>query len=155
MSAVTRALALALLVGASACASSPDPTTQPTAQVCASDPRVTAFKVGVEATASTGAMKVAIETADPTHVVQGVNTWTLRITDPQGAPLDGLTVAVKPVMPDHGHGSSTIPQITALGGGRYRASAISLPMRGVWNVAIVVTGAVNDSATFTFCVDGA
>lgn len=136
-----------------ACSAS-DATTPPAAQVCATDPRVSAFKLGIESTSPTKAVRVSIVSATPAYVIQGVNEWTLAITDGAGAPLDGLTVAVKPVMPDHGHGSSTVPVVTPLGGGRYRAAGISLPMRGVWNVAIAVTGAVNDSVTFTFCVDG-
>ena len=115
---------------------------------------MSAFKLGIESASSANAMRMRIVSATPTYVIQGVNDWTLAITDGAGAPLDGLTVAIKPVMPDHGHGSSTVPVVTPLGTGQYRATGISLPMRGVWNVSVAATGAVNDSVTFTFCVDG-
>lgn len=146
-----RSAAVGLLLVA--CSAS-DPATPPAAQVCAADPRVSAFKVGIESVSSAKTMRVRIASATPTWVVQGVNEWTLAITDGSGAPLDGLTISIKPVMPDHGHGSSTVPVVTPLGAGQYRATGISLPMRGVWNVTINATGAVNDSVTFTFCVDG-
>lgn len=137
-----------------ACSAGDPATAPPTAKVCAADPRVSAFTIGIESASPAKAMRVRIVSASPTAVTQGTNDWTLAITDGGGAPLDGLTVAVKPVMPDHGHGSSTVPVVTSLGGGQYRATGISLPMRGVWNVTVAATGAVNDSATFTFCVDG-
>ncbi|CAN5334430.1 hypothetical protein BH09MYX1_BH09MYX1_17180 [soil metagenome] len=136
------------------CASTPDATPQPTAQVCASDPRVSAFKLGIESAGTGGALHVSIVSATPAWVVQGVNDWTLDVTDGSGAPRDGLTLTVKPFMPDHGHGSSTVPQVTTMGGGRYHVTGISLPMRGVWDVTVAASGALNDAVVFTFCVDG-
>lgn len=152
MSAV-RIACLALTICA-ACSTGGEATPPPTAKFCAGDPRVAAFAIGATSTGAANAMKVTLSAAQPSAIVQGVNDWTFDVASPAGAPLDGLTLAVKPTMPDHGHGSSTIPTVTALGGGRYRATGISLPMRGVWSIAIVATGAVNDAATFNFCVDG-
>ena len=149
-----RTAALALVLALAACsgddASSPPPATK----FCAADPRVSNFALGATTTSAAGAMKVTLTAATPTGITQGTNEWTLLVATPTGTPLDGLALAVKPTMPDHGHGSSVVPTVTALGGGRYRVSELSLPMRGVWSIAIAATGSVNDSATFTFCVDG-
>ena len=121
---------------------------------CASDPRVEAFSLGLQSVGA-GGTKVAIESATPSVVQQGLNEWTVSIHDASGAPVDG-TVTITPYMPDHGHGSPTLATITPKGGGDYDISGINLSMRGVWQITIAVQSAtVSDSAVFTFCVDGA
>ena len=146
-------LALLGLLLTSACTTQVDPPA-PTPAFCASDPRVQAFHLGLEAACVGGQCRVRIVEATPSPVVQGLNDWTLVVEDPSGKPLDGATLSIKATMPDHGHGSPTITQIAPLGSGRYRVTGINLAMRGVWLVPIVVTGTVNDQASFTFCVDG-
>lgn len=147
-------LGIAVLLLLTACSSGATTSPPPATKFCAADPRVSSFGIGTTATGAAGTMKVELTGATPSDIAQGTNEWTLLVTSPTGAPLDGLTLAVKPTMPDHGHGSSVVPTVTALGGGRYRASELSLPMRGVWSIAVQATGSVNDSATFVFCVDG-
>ena len=136
-----------------ACGSGSTSTEPPAPSFCASDPRVAAFSIGLQATPTAGNVHVRITAAEPARVVQGQNDWTVAISS-NDAPIDGLPVTVKPQMPDHGHGSSTIPTVTALGGGLYRVSAITMPMRGVWTITFQVSGAIVGAATFTLCVDG-
>jgi hypothetical protein len=98
---------------------------------------------------------ISIASATPTVVQQGLNDWTVAIHDPQGAPVDG-TVTIAAFMPDHNHGSPTPATVTPQGNGQYDISGINLSMRGVWTITIsVASPTINDSATFTFCVDGA
>jgi hypothetical protein len=144
-----RALAVAALA-LLACSS---PSGAPPA-FCASDPRVEAFSLGLTSTGSAGA-SFEIESATPSVVQQGLNEWTVAVHDSSGAPVDGA-LGEKAWMPDHGHGSPTLPTITAKGGGEYDVSGINLSMRGVWQITLSITSpTVSDAAVFTFCVDGA
>jgi len=145
--------ALPWLLLASACTSSVA-TPAPPPAFCASDPRVQAFQLGLQSACVGGLCRVRVVEATPASVVQGLNDWTLVLEDPEGKPIDGATLSIKPTMPDHGHGSPTITQIAPLGGGRYRATGINLAMRGVWIVPVVASGPVNDQASFILCIDG-
>jgi len=103
---------------------------------------------------ATGA-SFSITSANPSVVQQGLNDWIVAVHDTSGAPVDG-TLTILPFMPDHGHGSPTNATITPQGGGVYDVSGINLSMRGVWQITLTIaSSAVNDSAVFTFCVDGA
>ena len=120
---------------------------------CASDPRVEAFDVPLLAKGAAGA-SVVIESGTPAVVQQGLNEWIVKITDASGNPADG-TVTVVSSMPDHGHNSPTPATITDNGNGEYDIAGINLSMRGVWTITISIASAsLDDSATFTFCVDG-
>jgi hypothetical protein len=121
---------------------------------CASDPRVESFTLGMDSVGTDGAA-FSITSANPSVVQQGLNDWTVNVHDTSGAPVDG-TLTITPFMPDHGHGAPTIATITPKGDGSYDVSGINLSMRGVWQITITIASAtVNDSAVFTFCVDGA
>ena len=94
-----------------------------------------------------------IQTATPALVQEGDNNWTVAITDSSGAPVEG-TVSIVSAMPDHNHDSPTPATITAKGNGIYEIDAINLVMGGVWTMTIsIASPTLNDSATFTFCVD--
>ncbi len=134
-----------MLVG---CSSSSAP-----AAFCASDPRVESFSLGLASKGVAGA-SFSIVGATPSVVQQGLNEWTVTVTDAKGAPVDG-TVTLASLMPDHNHGSPTQATITAKGNGQYDIAGINLSMRGVWTVTITIASAsLNDNAAFTFCVDG-
>jgi hypothetical protein len=141
-------LALVGFVVLAAC-SSP----QPVAAFCAADPRVETFSVGMSGTGAAGA-SVQIEAAIPAVVQQGLNEWTVLVHDESGNAVDG-TLSVSSIMPDHNHGSPTLPTVTPKGSGTYDVAGINLSMRGVWQVTLSIAGAsLNDTVTFTFCVDG-
>lgn len=139
------AFLLLVLVGCS--------STQPAPSICASDPRVETFTPGLTKNGPAGAA-FTILSATPSAVSQGLNDWNVRVRDAGGTPIVGaLTIAS--VMPDHGHGSPTVPTITANGDGTYAISGINLSMRGVWQVTLTIASSqMNDSASFDFCVDG-
>jgi hypothetical protein len=108
-----------------------------------------------------GTINVRLVSATPAPPIKGNNAWTLEVTDASGAPLDGLTLTVKPYMPDHRHGSSITPQVAAAGHGTYDVTLLNLGMPGIWTVTFDVAAAgstgdagATDSATFTFCIAG-
>jgi hypothetical protein len=57
-------------------------------------------------------------------------------------------------MPHHGHGTSQ-PSLTPNADGTYTIDGLYLYMVGLWEVVLSAkAGAVTDTATFAFCVDG-
>jgi hypothetical protein len=134
-----------------ACLSCSTPAPAPAA--CANDPRVETLTPGLTSNGPAGAA-FTILSATPSAVQQGLNDWSVRVRDASGTPLAG-TLTLKSIMPDHGHGSPTIATITPNGDGTYAISGINLSMRGVWQITLTIAASsVNDSASFTFCVDG-
>lgn len=130
--------------------------TQPEA-ACAKDPRTVPYAVGVEAKATDGALTVQFVDASPAPPTKGNNTWTVKLLDAAGKPVNGATIVTKPYMPDHAHGSSIKPESTAKGAdGTYEITPVNLFMPGVWQITFTVTapGGMADSAVVTFCVDG-
>ena len=113
--------------------------------VCSGTPAVR-YAPGISVLSASGAYRVAIETAStdqasgapvPTAAI-GYDTFTLAVTSvadggagsDAGTPApDGLTMATPPIggsgepadpyMPQHGHGASTVPTVTAQGGGAF------------------------------------
>jgi len=144
-------VALAFVLLACGACSSSSPSTVSAAS-CANDPRVEAFSVPLSAKGASGT-NIVIQNATPTMVQEGMNDWTVSITDSNGAPVDG-TVTIVAAMPDHGHDSPTPATITSKGNGAYEIDAINLVMSGVWAITIsIASPTLNDSATFTFCID--
>jgi hypothetical protein len=127
------------------------------ASVCAGDPRATPYAVGLSAKATDGAFAVTFVDAMPAPPTKGENVWTVKISDGSGGPVTGATVTVNPFMPDHGHGSSIVPQVTPMGtDGTYAVSLLDLFMPGIWQVTFDIAPASGptDTVVFTFCVDG-
>ncbi len=124
--------------------------------ICADDPRVEPYAVGLSAEAPDG-ITVTMMDASPAPPAKGNNAITIQIADKDGNPLSGVDVSFKAYMPDHGHSSSIIPDVTEQGGGKYKLSPINLFMPGVWELTFGVTapGApMTSNALFTLCIDG-
>lgn len=79
-----------------------------------------------------------------------MHRWVIRITTPQGTPVDGAAISVDGGMPQHGHGLPTAPKVSAqLGEGRYRVEGMKFNMPGWWVVNFAVEGpAGSDTVTF-------
>jgi hypothetical protein len=160
MVALRFAAALALALTACSSTSSGGGSTGGTTtetSICAGDPRATSYTVGLSAKATDGAYAVTFVDAMPAPPTKGDNTWTVKITDSAGNPVDGATVTAKPFMPDHAHGSSITPQVTPMGtDGTYEVTLLDLFMPGIWQVTLTITPASGaaDNVVFTFCVDG-
>lgn len=132
-------------------------TTTTKASVCADDARATPYADGLRATSKDGAVAVRLVSADPKPPAKGANALVIAVEDAEGAALAGATVALKPFMPDHGHGASVTPVVAAgATPGRYDVTAVELFMPGIWELQFRVTpagGAAHD-VVFTLCVDG-
>lgn len=121
---------------------------------CASDPRVTTYAPNLTVTSKAGGLKVRLMQSDPAPPAKAVNTWNLHVTDGSGNALPSLSLNVDTLMPDHGHKSTTIPQVSNKGGGDYTVTLLDLFMPGVWHVWFFSGTATADTADFWFCVQG-
>ncbi len=154
-------LILLTLLFASACSSSNSSDAADSGapvSLCATDSRAQTFTAGMEQTGASNTFSVKLTSINPNPVFKGNNAWTIQVVDKSGGPVTGASITVKPFMPDHGHGSSIIPQVTAgADPGSYDISLLNLFMPGIWTVTIVVTtgtapSTVTDQSVFTFCV---
>lgn len=124
----------------------------------AADPEALARQVPIPTSGDEGLFAVWIAEAEPDPPDVGLNTWTFDVTDAAGAPLEGAAVAVRPFMPEHGHG--TVPELydaPEASPGRYRGPPIHLFMPGLWELHVELYDAgetVADVATFRFCLEG-
>jgi len=125
-------------------------------ELCAKDARVQTFGSGLEGTAGDGSIKVTFVAADPSPLSKGANSFTVRIADGSGKPIDGVTLKVTPYMPDHRHGSSIVPQVMPKGDGLYAVTLVEIFMPGVWRITFDVkrSETLSSSVEFYFCVEG-
>jgi hypothetical protein len=127
-----------------------------TDSICASDPRAMAYTVGLAQPSKDKTMDAVFVDASPAPPSKGENSWTLKLTNAQGSPVDGATITATPFMPDHGHGSSVTPTVTPMGSGAYQVGNLDLFMPGIWTVTLSIkppSGAV-ETVVFSFCIDG-
>jgi YtkA-like protein len=140
---------------------------------CADEPRAAPYVKGMSVTSSAGAFTVKLlenTFTDPagTHSeapAKGVNVWTIEVQDAAtAAPVDGISMAVTPRMPDHAHGTRAVG-ITSLGAGTYTLDPVYLYMAGFWQVSVEIhvppagsdgdAGAgASDTAVFPICISG-
>jgi hypothetical protein len=148
--------------------------------VCSGTPAVH-YAPGISVLSASGAYRAAIETAStdqgsgapvPSAAI-GYDTFTVAVTavtdggaasDAGTPPPEGLTmttpsigaggVPADPYMPQHGHGASTVPAITAQGGGAFSVAAIDFFMGGYWELYLDLTppGGSADPLTFKICI---
>jgi hypothetical protein len=155
-------------------------TTDADFSVCAGTKAVH-YVPGMNVLSASGAYRVAIQTAAtdqgsgapvPTAAI-GYDTFTVAVTfvadggagSDAGTPLpDGLTMTTPPIspsalpadpyMPVHKHGASTVPTITAQGGGEFSVAAIDFFMGGYWQLYLDLTPPAGgaDQVTFDICI---
>ncbi len=97
---------------------------------------------------SSKALNVALRTlpAQPPNVGPGSEAQ-LMITDANGNPVEGLTVAALPWMPVMGHGTPVPTTVEEQGGGVYVVQNLSPSMPGEWELKITISGPMSDRAT--------
>ncbi len=100
---------------------------------------------------------VVLLESDPAPPFEGDNRWTVRVLDPGGEPLSGLTIEVYPFMPDHGHGTAVQAVVTPVSpDGTYEIEPLNLFMSGVWVVRLTLvdpaTSTELDRVKYAFCV---
>ena len=94
---------------------------------------------------------VASLAADVSPIPVGaIHTWTVKITSPDGKPVDTAAIAIDGGMPQHGHGLPTKPEVTAdLGDGNHMIEGMKFNMDGWWTLTVSIEGATGtDTATF-------
>jgi hypothetical protein len=99
-----------------------------------------------------GAIKVVLKKSDVAPPAQGLNTWTLEITDASGQPVAGADVQASSRMPDHTH-PATKKTGTETGAGVYDVVPY-FSMPGYWETTLTVTpaGGTAGSVMFSFCI---
>ena len=122
---------------------------------CSTDPRAQTYAPALTQVGTQGKLSVELTSAQPAPPLRGTNTWTVRVRDEKGDLVSGASVAVKLLMPDHGHGSTVQPSVTPQSDGSIRIDPLYFFMPGLWQITLEVTaGADTDTAVFTFCVAG-
>jgi hypothetical protein len=138
------------------------------------------FVPGVSVLSASGAYRASLQTASTDQggakpvatAAVGLDTFTVAITLAPGdggasdagapapddlgvaAPPKTQTIPADPYMPIHGHGGSTVPAITPLGGGVYTVGNLDFFMAGYWDLYLDLTpaGGTPDLVTFPICI---
>ena len=74
---------------------------------------------------------------DPIAINQ-IHSWTLHITDSEGAPVANADIAIKGGMPQHNHGLATQPTIESSGEGTYLLQGLRFHMMGYWELELTI-----------------
>src|SRR5690349_296979 len=82
--------------------------------------------------------------------INQIQTWTIRVTDPSGQPVENASITVDGGMPQHGHGLPTVPKVTDyLGDALYRVEGMKFHMSGWWVVKFTINyNGTTDTVTF-------
>ncbi|HVY31933.1 MAG TPA: FixH family protein [Polyangiaceae bacterium] len=120
---------------------------------CADETRAVPYEAGLELTSEELGLRLRLAQSRPTPRV-GNLTWTLRVEDAAGEPVNGASVKVSPFMPDHHHGSPLIPTVKESGDGVYVATPINLIMPGFWRTTVrVTTDGWTDTVIIPLCIE--
>lgn len=66
-----------------------------------------------------------------------IHSWTVKVTTPDGKPVEGATLRIHGGMPAHRHGFPTTPRVKKyLGNGEYRIDGVKFSMPGHWEMRI-------------------
>ncbi len=86
-----------------------------------------------------GAYVVSYESELTPIPLNRLHSWVIKVTRPDGTPVDGAELSVWGDMPEHGHGMPTQPRVVEqLGAGRYRVGGMKFQMPGWWEIEILV-----------------
>jgi hypothetical protein len=154
---------IALLAGAAGCGGSSEtaPDVDPASSVsCSADPRVDTYSGEIDKAGELGVLSFRFFDLDPTPPAKGLNTFHVEVTSREGEIISGqLQVGLR--MPDHGHGTSVEPIISAgVAPGNYTVQQLFLFMPGIWRLDFEVLAAPGedaallDSVVLHFCVEG-
>lgn len=91
-----------------------------------------------------GSLQIHAGFADGAAPSKGSNSMVIQVFDATGLAILDANVALEPLMPAHGHGSTSAPTVMNLGRGYYRSDDVVLFMAGEWQITITAT-TVDDS----------
>jgi hypothetical protein len=108
------------------------------------------FAIGRPRMGADGALQVTIRQGTPAPPARDLNDWVIEVTDADGQPQGGCTLAVGLFMPAHGHTSTTEPVVAAsTPAGTYTVEDMNLFMPGRWEITFdLVCGALSDQVLF-------
>jgi hypothetical protein len=87
-----------------------------------------------------GLYQVSFKSSQPVDAINEIFSWTLHIETPDGKPVERADISIRTLMPQHGHGMPTNPQITKeLGGGDYMLDGLKYSMSGWWEIKLTIT----------------
>ncbi len=132
-------IAVFITVFASAC-SGGDPSGAPTTSI---------------ATVTTDSGAATVRVLGPSDPLsRGASSLVFDISNTaSGVPIDGLAISITPWMPSMSHGASTLPTVTARGGGLYDVSGVVLVMPGAWQLRTHLAGTLDDTTAITVAVE--
>lgn len=108
------------------------------------------YAAGMTKTTQKGAFCISLW-SQPGPPAMGMNSLTLKVVDGEGNPVSGAWVKVLPAMPQHGHGSNSMPAVAETQPGTYQAAKVELQMMGAWSITVEVnTIDTTDSTVFWF-----
>ena len=85
--------------------------------------------------------------------INTMHTWTLRLLDADGRPVNDAVIGVSGDMPGHGHGLPTSPVARAVGGGDYVIEGMQFQMSGDWYVELrIQAGGREDTLRIDFTI---
>lgn len=124
---------------------------------CTADPRLDTYDGELDKAGERGVLSFRFFELDPAPPARGLNTFHLQVTG--DVMPDELDVDLR--MPDHGHGTSITPIISAdAAPGTYTIRQLFLFMPGVWRLDFEALGgeggapSMLDSVALHFCVEG-
>jgi hypothetical protein len=112
------------------------------------------YHAGIQKAGLEGHYTIAILQASPAPPHIGDNTWTVRVTDASGAPVDGATLILGTWMPAHEHPGGRGTTVTPKGDGTYELAPVNFNMDELWETTITVEASETDSVMFPFCIAG-
>lgn len=97
-----------------------------------------------------GIFKVSYTSSQNAEAINEIFNWTIHVETADGTPVDNAEISIATLMPQHGHGMPTDPQITQnLGGGDYKLEGLKYSMPGWWEETLTITaGEQTDVVTF-------
>jgi hypothetical protein len=127
---------------------------------CTADARLDPYAGELAKTGERGVLSFRFSDLEPAPPARGNNTFHVQVNDAAGAAMQ-VELAVDLRMPDHGHGTSVEPRVTAdEAPGRYAVSQLYLFMPGVWRIEFEAYAAdaegapALDNVTLHFCIEG-
>ncbi len=97
-----------------------------------------------------GLYEASLATDESPIPVGSMHSWTVKVTAPDGAPIDTAAITIDGGMPQHGHGLPTKPEVTTdLGEGNHLIEGMKFNMPGWWTLTVSIDGPKGaDKATF-------
>lgn len=97
-----------------------------------------------------GLYEASLATDESPIPVGAIHSWIVKVTMPDGSPVETAAITIDGGMPQHGHGLPTKPEVTTnLGDGSHLIEGMKFNMPGWWTLTVSIDGPKGaDRATF-------